>query len=136
MERLWKVKDAFGYFGAVPANIQWSWSARSPDGKTVVVNWWKDLIIRRDGKLIYDTFILSNLPEWRDRIGNRERIRDLSHARDHCDGLFRVVWTQAADQDQRIRKTVERYPGKDLWMKLLKLDVETGQFLAVEVLRA
>jgi hypothetical protein len=52
METLWKVKEAFGCFGAIPANIQWSWSARSPDGKTVVVNWWKDLKIRRDNKLV------------------------------------------------------------------------------------
>jgi len=110
--------------------------SKKPDGKTVVVNWWKDLKLWRDGKLAYDTFILANLAEWRDRTGNRERVRDLAHARDHCDGLFRIVWTKAASQDERVRKTVERYPDKNLWMRLLKLNEETGQFLAEEVSHA
>jgi hypothetical protein len=64
MMELQSVKDAFGFFGAVPVNRQWSWSARSPDGSTVVLTWWKDQEARRDGKLVYDTRNDPNLAEW------------------------------------------------------------------------
>ena len=133
MPALMSVKDAFGYFGAVPANRQWSWSARSPDGRTVAINWWKDLETRRNGKLVYDTRNMQNLAEWQWRHGNRDRIRNLVHARDHCNGLFRIVWVKTNDPDQRVRKTIERYPDETLQMRLIKLDEGTGEFLAEEV---
>jgi hypothetical protein len=127
------VKDAFGYFGAVPANRQWSWSARSPDGSTVVITWWKDQETRRKGKLVYDTRNDPNLAEWRNRHGNRDRIRNLAHARDHCGGLFRIVWTKARDPNEPVRQTVERYPDETLQMRLIELREQTGEFLAEEV---
>jgi hypothetical protein len=135
MAELQSVMDAFGYFGAIPANIQWSWSARSPDGSTVVLTWWKDQTARRDGKLVYDTRNDQNLAEWCNRLGNRDRTRNLAHARDHCGGLFRIVWAKARDPSERVRKTVERYPDKTLWMQLSAstLNEQTGEFFAVEV---
>ncbi|MBF9234617.1 hypothetical protein [Microvirga alba] len=48
------VNAAFAYFGAAGRNPRWSWSARSPDGKTVVVTMWKDLITYENGTAIYD----------------------------------------------------------------------------------
>ena len=133
MPRVMSVKDAVGYFGAVPTNRQWSWSARSPDGRTVVVTWWKDQETRRNGKMVYDTRNMQNLAEWQWRNGNRDRIRNLVHARDHCDGLFRIVWVKTNDPDQRVRKTIERYPDETLEMRLIELDEQTGEFLAEEV---
>ena len=126
MTGLWKVRDAFGYFGAIPSNRQWSWSARSPDGRTVVITWWKDQKVRRNGKLVYDTRHDPILPEWRDRLGNRERIRNLADARDHCEGFFRIVWTRTNDPSERVRKTVERYPDETLQMRLIELNERTG----------
>ena len=116
-----------------PTNRQWSWSARSPDGRTVVVTWWKDQETRRNGKMVYDTRNMQNLAEWQWRNGNRDRIRNLVHARDHCDGLFRIVWVKTNDPDQRVRKTIERYPDETLEMRLIELDEQTGEFLAEEV---
>jgi hypothetical protein len=133
MPERWSVRDAFGYFGAVPANIQWSWSARSPDGRTVAVVWWKDERAWRDGRLVYDMRNRPNLREWQGRPGNRERAKNLAYARDHCDGLFRIVWASASDPSARVRKTVERYPDKTLRMRLIELDEETGEFLAEEI---
>jgi hypothetical protein len=133
MTEFWTAKDAFAYFGARKANPRWSWSARSPDGAAVVVTWWKDEIERRDGRLIYDCRNHPTLDQWRSRVGNRDRIRNLAHARDHCDGLFRIVWAKARDPQERIRKPIERYPDKTLCMRLVQLNERTGEFLAEEV---
>jgi hypothetical protein len=133
MPRFWSVREAFGYFDTVPANIQWSWSARSPDGRVVAVVWWIDERCWRDGKLIYDMRDRPNLHLWKDRHGNRDRIKNLAHARDHCDGLFRIVWARANNTSARVRKTIERYPDATLWMRLVDFNGETGEFLAEEV---
>jgi hypothetical protein len=134
MPELLSVRDAFGSFGAVPANDRWAWSARSPNGDVVVVTWWRDEIGRRpDGKLVYDCRNRPNLHLWQNRVGNRDRIRNLIHARDHCDGHFRIVWCKARDPREPTRVAVERYPDRTLWMKLIELNERTGEFLAEEV---
>jgi hypothetical protein len=130
---LWTVAGAFGFFGTVPTNIAWSWSARSPDGKTVAITWWKDEIGHDpSGKLVCDTRNHPMLSLWQGRLGNRERIENLAWARDHCDGLFRVVWCKANYTGARVRKAIERYPDKDLWMRLKSLNKSTGEFYAVQ----
>ena len=97
----WTQTAAFAYFGAVATNIQWSWSARSPDLKTVVLTWWMHEIVRDGPKLIYDMRDHSLLNEWRGRHGNRDRIKNLTCARDHCNRLFRVVWCEARETERK-----------------------------------
>jgi hypothetical protein len=41
------------------------------------------------------------------------QIKNLKHARDRCDGLFRVVWITASDPGERIRKTERTSPGSN-----------------------
>jgi len=131
----WTLRDAFGYFGAVAVNPRWSWSARSPDGRTVVLNWWKDEITRDGGRLIYDNRGHPRLDEWRGRHGNRDQIRNFVWAREHCDNLFRVVWCEARDVKASVRTVAARYPDKDLWMRLTNLNEKTGEFRAESVPR-
>ena len=45
-------EQAFAAFGAKLRNVQWSWSARSPDGGTVVITAWQDYF-RRDPRYLY-----------------------------------------------------------------------------------
>jgi hypothetical protein len=133
-ERFWSATEAFGHFATKPRNIRWSWSACSDDGNTVVLTWWKDEINRdSDGKLVFDRRNHVRLPLWQHRLGNRERIRNLVHCRDHCGGLFRIVWQKAADPDAPTRRAVERYPDDALWMRLIELNEQTGELLAKEV---
>jgi len=128
----WTVTRAFGFFGTVPVNIAWSWSARSPDGNTVAINWWRDEIGRdSSGKLVFDTRNCDPLHVWRDRLGNRQRIRDLAWARDNCNGLFRVVWCKVSNPAPTVRKVVERHPDANLRMRLKELNESTGEFYAV-----
>jgi hypothetical protein len=67
------------------------------------------------------------------RRGNRDRTRNLAHARDHCGGLFRIVWARARDPSERVRKTVERYSDETLQMRLIELEQQTAEFLAEEI---
>lgn len=65
-----------------------------------------------------------------DRPGNGERLENLKWARDHCDGLFRVVITVAKDEKAHPREIAECYP-RDLLMRLVDLDEATGEFRAI-----
>jgi hypothetical protein len=128
--------DAFGYFGTIPRNIRYAWSAKNSDGDTIVLTWWKDQVDRDGGgKLLMERRNLPSLHQWRDRRGNRERIKHLAHARDHCDGLFRVIWLKAADPNKPTRRTAQRWADETLWMRLDpdSLNEETGEFCAREV---
>jgi hypothetical protein len=128
----WTLKSAFAYFGAKATNPRWSWSARSEDGKTVVVTLWDDNI-EPDGSV--DLFAHKRLPLWEKTRGNKDRIKNLSHAEDQCDGLFRVVRVSARDESAYPRSIAKRWPDPALVMKITDLDRTTGEFRAVSVER-
>ena len=130
MTKNWTLTEAFASFGAEARNIRQAWSARSADEQTIVVTLWRDLI-NDDGKEVsVDCFGDPNLHAWKDTPGNRQRIKDLAWARDHCDGHFRVVFVEASDTKAVPRSTTRRYPDATLVMKLIRLDETTGEFKA------
>jgi len=131
MAKNWNLSECFQKFGATGANSRWSWSARSPDGAVVVLTLWKDQIEVQGKTAIYDTFG-KNLDKWVDKPGNRERLENLKWARDHCDGLFRVVITTAKDVSANPRAISECYP-HDMQMRLYDLNEDTGEFRATSV---
>jgi hypothetical protein len=113
------LKDAFAHFGAVARNPRWSWSARSPDGRTVVLAIWEAEL--RSG--FVDTF------GWQsNRPGYRERVADLIHARDHCGGLFRVV--EVHDTREQPYKVADAQPLRGRTMQLTDFNEKTGEFRA------
>jgi hypothetical protein len=127
----WTLAKAFAYFdGAVPRNPRWSWSARSPDGGTVVLTLWADQIVDDGQNVTVDCYGHIHLPAWKDALGNKERISNLAWARDHCEGLFRVVMVVAADPEAKPRSIRKRYPDTKLVMRLISLNEETGEFRA------
>jgi hypothetical protein len=89
-KKKWTLKACFARFGAEPGNIRWSWSARSRDGKTIVVTMWIDEIRCERGRLVYG----SKPAKRTDRKGFNERQENLIRARNHCGGRFRVVFTR------------------------------------------
>src|SRR5699024_248790 len=115
--------DAFAFFGTRPANPRWSWSAVSPDSKTVVVTIWEHEV-SADGSI--DCFDDPNLATWTSKPGNKERIRNLQIARVNCDALFHVIWVRARDPDEEPLTIAGRYPEQHIMMKLIKLDEETS----------
>lgn len=116
------VSTAFAHFHASPASRQ-SWSALSRDRTTVVVTMWEDLIVNG----VYDVFTHSDLPRWRNTLGNRERIANLKFARDNCNGLFKVIRLVAQDPTRYPRSVLYATPDQRTWI-LTSLDEQTGQF--------
>jgi hypothetical protein len=130
------LRDAFAYFdGARGRNPRWSWSARSPDGRTVVLTLWEDHISDDGTTIRVDTFGRGQQRQWTSKLGNKERIENLVHARNHCGGLFRVVMITAKDRTARPRSIAKRYPHPTLVMKLTDFDETTGDFRAESVSR-
>ena len=111
---------AFRTFGAVGKNPRWSWSARTPDGKTVVMTFWKDQLNYSTKPISYSSFGSPSLEQWKDQSGNHERIENLKWARDHCDGLMRVVIITAVDEKADGRRIARSYLQKRMVMKLMK----------------
>jgi hypothetical protein len=123
---------AFQAYGARGKNPRWSWSARTPDGQ-IVMTFWNDQFRREGSRLVYSTIGRSDLPEWQDLPGNRERIENLLWARDHCDGFLKVVVVIAEDPNASQRKIADSYPRRNLLMKLTDLNESTGEFSAISV---
>ena len=136
--------DCFAHFGAVPNNIRYSWSARSPDGKVVVVTFWRDGFDYSKPPPTYSDFPGEGPPawiarpgdserlDWMSRPGNRERLENMIWARDHLNGVMHVIIAVAADVMAEPRDIAECYPVR--WtMRLTDLDEETGRFRAEQM---
>ena len=125
--------EAFRRAGVTAKNQRWSWSARSADGRIVVMTLWKDLLDYKAKPIVYSTFDRENLSVWVDRPGNHERLENLIWARDHCEGLFRVVITTAKDTKAQTRAIENAHYQERMVMKLIDLNEQTGEFRAVNV---
>lgn len=127
MPKTTTLSDAFAFFGTVPRNPRWAWSAVSPDGKTVALTVWDDEL-GPDGS--YDCVGRADRAGWVDRIGNLDRKRNLQHALDHCDGIVRVVRVTAANTKAGTRSIKQRRADPEARMKIVFLNPETGEFRA------
>lgn len=117
---------AFAHFGTKPNNVQWSWSARNEDTKTVVVTFFQDEFRREGGRLVYSrpreaAIALSSSP------GHRELTRNLIWARDNCDGELKAIVAIAKDRTSIPRSIAECSPSK-MKVRIVELDDETGAF--------
>ncbi|ATG51371.1 hypothetical protein CFK38_07405 [Brachybacterium vulturis] len=121
---------AFSFFSTYPDNPRWSWSAVSPDSKTVAVTIWEHEV-GDDGSI--DCFGDPGLTTWTSKPGNQERIRNLQIARDNCDALFHVIWVTARNLEENPWTIAGRYPEEHFMMKLIDLNEVTGEFSAVLV---
>jgi hypothetical protein len=125
--------EAFAAFGAAGKNPRWSWSARTADSQTVVMTFWKDILRFQDNPISYSLFGDDRLDVWKDHLGNRERIDNIKWARDHCDGLMKVVIITAKDETAREREIADCIVQRRMIMKLVDLNEDTGEFSAVNV---
>jgi hypothetical protein len=128
----WTREACFEHFGASCKNPRWSWSARSADGKTVVMTMWEDEIKWEGPKATYQSRARVRTNR---RPGETERLEYLKWARDHCAGRVRVVRMTARDEKADPRSIATCYPDNDLIMRVTKLDEVNGSFLAESVRR-
>jgi len=120
----WTHTAAFEHFRTKPRNVYWSWSARSEDGKTVVVTLWQDEIKRSEKGLVYsrqkgqvsDT-----------RPGMRELMENLAWARDNCEGKVSVIIAIAKNINANERSIAECFPSK-MTMQLEELNISDQTF--------
>jgi hypothetical protein len=88
---------------------------------------WQDEITRRNGRIVYES---RPRPQEKKRPGATERLANLIWARDHCEGLVRVVIAVAEDVKADPRSALRWFPQDRLVMKITDLDEETGAFRA------
>ena len=135
MPRKWTRSECFEHFGASCKNPQWSWSAKSADGRVVVMCMWQDEITRDGALMVYQSLTprRGSLTPRRgevNRPGAKERLENLKWAREHCDGLVRVVVMRAKDTKEDPRSIAECFPHDKLVMRITHIDEATGEFRA------
>jgi hypothetical protein len=130
MARKWTRTEAFRHFGVTLKNTRWSWSGRTPDGKTVVLALWSDRFRPKTLPLQYEDHRATPNQTWIDRPGNRERLDNLIWARDRCNGLFQVVMVRPKDRDSDPREVDESWPRDNVVMRIVNLNEHTGEFSA------
>ena len=135
MPRKWTRSECFEHFGASCKNPQWSWSAKSADGRVVVMCMWQDEITRDGALMVYQSLTprRGSLTPRRgevNRPGAKERLENLKWAREHCDGLARVVVMRANDTKAGPRSIAECFPHDKLVMRITHIDEATGEFRA------
>jgi hypothetical protein len=128
MPRKWTRRECFEHFGASCKNPQWSWSAKSADGSVVVMCMWQDEIKREGDRMVYQS--LTPRRGEQNRPGAKERLENLKWAREHCDGLARVVVMRANDTKADPRSIAECFPHDKLVMRITHIDEATGEFRA------
>ncbi len=127
MPRMTSLREAFDFFGAKARNPVWAWSAVSPDGAVVVITLW-DHERAADGSI--DFFGAAERERWINLLGNRDRIKNLKHAIDYCDGKFRVVRVVAKDTSAHPRQIKDRIADPDTVMQITRFSEQTGEFAA------
>jgi hypothetical protein len=124
MTKSWTKTEAFEYFRAKQKNPRWSWSARSEDGKTVVLTLWQDHFI--DGGRKY---LAQGITTIETRLGHLELMENLRWAIDHCDGVVRAVMAVAVDTKADPRSIAKCFPHPTLKMKIVKFEPDKKRFL-------
>ena len=123
MANKWTRSAAFRFFNTEPLNPNWSWSARSADGRTVAVTLWKHEF--GAGAM---TYTMNAFVDWRKGNGSRQFLKDLVWARANCDGRVNVIVVVRDEDDLSRIKTKDCYPQKNLVMRVKHVDPDTGDF--------
>jgi hypothetical protein len=130
MSTKWTRTASFRFYNAEPRNPNWSWSAVSADGQTVVVTLWQHEFAGLAGEM---TYTRSALGDWHKGNGSRLFFEDLLWALAYCGGIVRVIvavrdWSASP----RVRMA-ECYPQKNLYMRVTHVNLETGAFRLEQV---
>jgi hypothetical protein len=129
MAKIWTLPACFAHFGTVTSHRHFSLSAVSSDGNTVVVAMWEDEFERHGDRIMYQSRYRPIFKGKLQRISN-QWIANLKWARNHCNGLVRVVIIQAEDVQANPRTIKLCHPDNSLVMRITHLDTETGVFRA------
>jgi hypothetical protein len=96
--------------------------------QVVVMCMWQDEIKREGDRMVYQSLTPRRGEE--NRPGTKERLENLKWAREHCDGLARVVVMRANDTKAGPRSIAECFPHDKLVMRITHINEATGEFRA------
>jgi hypothetical protein len=130
MASKWTRTAAFRFFNTEPRNPNWSWSARSDDGKTVVATLWKHELLGPAGRMVCAR---RDLGDWYEGNGSRFFFEDLAWALAKCGGIIRVIVAVRDWSASPCVRMAECYPQKSLLMRITHLNLETGAFRLEQV---
>lgn len=134
MTKQWTKTEAFAEYGTECANTRWSWSGRSPDGKTVALTFWSDRFVDfKVRPIVYRDSGWGDDLERVNRPGNKERISNIRFALENLDGIVRVVMAEAKDVNARPREIDSCWPQPKLLMRITQFDEVTGEWVAQSV---
>ncbi len=114
--------EAFKYFGTEPTNIQWSWSARSEETKTVVVTVWD-----HEFRTLRGRYSFEGSPDM-EKLGAQELSRNLQWALTHCGRRVHIIRAFARDRRAKELKIDYCIPAS-FTMRIAHHDLDTGKFL-------
>jgi hypothetical protein len=134
MVQVQTLAGCFTHFGAICASSRFSKSAITQDGQIVVVAMWEDEVQRDGDRIIYQPRYRPKL-RGKSRRAESELLANLKWARDHCDGLVRVVILTAEDIKAEPRKIMYCYADDSLVMRITEVDCRTRTFRAESVNR-
>ncbi len=106
--------EAYRKAGYVLSNPRNDWSAVKPDGSSVALTVWQDEIVKNGGAMFMDLREHPALKEWKDRQGNRQRIKHIQYGLATCGGNFDVILCRAVDTNASPRKVAHAEP----WVRL------------------
>jgi hypothetical protein len=129
MKQGWTLSTCFEHFGAVRSHRHFGGSAISGDGATVVVAMWEDEIVRRGGRVTYQSRFGPALKGKSQRV-SAQWITHLKWALAHCGGCVRVVVLTAEDAEANPRVIRACYPDDSLVMQITDFDPKSGIFKA------
>jgi hypothetical protein len=124
-------KDAFSSYGITLLNVNWSLSGRSEKDRKVAVSIWKHDLTGPPGERVYDR---PSWGDWYSGSGRRYFFADLAWAREHCDGIVRIVLSIRKDGEPERVRVAESHADHDLRMRVTRMDPETGAFRLEEVI--
>lgn len=131
MSKKWTHSGCFAFYGTEAVSPRWSWSARSPDGRTVAVTFWQDKF-ENGGRRYTSTRHMPD-PNWFDSLGHRELLGNLAWAQDHCGGESQMIIAIAKDTAATPRAIKECFPQPALRMRITHLDRATGAFVVERI---
>jgi hypothetical protein len=123
----------FEHFDTKPRNVNWSWSARNEEKKTVVVTLWRDEFAKGpEGDLIYERGPVE--PARSNKPGHKELMANLRFSVDECAGEVKVIIAVAVDPKADPRKIKDCRP-TNMNAKVVALDERSGSFRIVASLK-
>jgi hypothetical protein len=132
MARFVTLAECFNRFGATCAHRNFSKSAMSADGRTVVFAVWEDEVQRFGDRAIYETRYRPDM-KGKLRGADSEWIANLKWASIHCNSLVRILILTAKDLKAEAREILRCNPEDSLIMRIAHFDTRTGAFRAESV---